>query len=100
MLKPILIKPILYILKLKDDKYYIGITLNLNQRLAQHFSGEGSQFTKKYKPLEVLKVIYNNDINEEYENNLTLEYMEKYGWENVRGGYYTRLVIKKPNQIK
>jgi predicted GIY-YIG superfamily endonuclease len=100
MLKPILIKPILYILKLKDDKYYIGITLNLNQRLAQHFSGEGSQFTKKYKPLEVLKVIYNDDINEDYENNLTLEYMEKYGWNNVRGGYYTRLEIKKPNKIK
>ena len=100
MLKPILIKPILYILKLEDDKYYIGITLNLNQRLAQHFSGEGSQFTKKYKPLEVLKVIYNDDINEDYENNLTLEYMQKYGWQNVRGGYYTKLVIKKPNQIK
>lgn len=100
MIKPVLIKPILYILKLQDDKYYIGITLNLNQRLSQHFSGEGSQFTKKYKPLEVLKVIYNDDINEDYENKLTLEYMQKYGWENCRGGYYTRLVIKKPNQIK
>ena len=44
---------------------------------------------------------YNHDdINEDYENNLTLEYMQKYGWQNVRGGYYTRLVIKKPNQIK
>lgn len=100
MLKPILIKPILYILKLIDDKYYIGITLNLNQRLSQHFSNEGSQFTKKYKPLEVHKIIYNDDINEDYENNLTLEYMQKYGWNNVRGGYYTKLVIKKPNQIK
>ena len=70
VIKSITIQPILYILLLENNKYYIGITLNLNQRLAQHFTGEGSQFTKKYRPLEVHKIIYNNNINESYENKI------------------------------
>jgi len=100
VIKSITIQPILYILLLENNKYYIGITLNLNQRLAQHFTGEGSQFTKKYKPLEVHKIIYNNDINESYENKITLEYMHKYGYENCRGGSWCSLKINKPLLLK
>tara|TARA_R100000541_G_scaffold55720_2_gene64746 strand:- start:332 stop:646 length:315 start_codon:yes stop_codon:yes gene_type:complete len=98
-IKPILILPILYVLKLDNDKYYIGITLNLNQRLSQHFSGDGSKWTKVHKPINVIEIQINNvdkNVDESLENKVTLEYMKKYGWQSVRGGSYTRLDLKKP----
>ena len=94
-IKPILILPILYILKLDNDKYYIGITMNLNMRLAQHFSGDGSKWTKIHKPINVIEIQINN-VDESLENKITLEYMRKFGYESVRGGSYTRLDLKKP----
>jgi len=97
-IKPILILPILYVLKLDNDKYYIGITLNLNQRLSQHFSGDGSKWTKVHKPINVIEIQINN-VDESLENKVTLEYMKKYGWENVRGGSYTRLDLKRPHKL-
>ena len=39
----------IYLLKLKDNKYYVGKTLNLHFRLEQHFNKDGSNWTKKYK---------------------------------------------------
>ena len=98
MIKPILIKPIIYVLLLEEDKYYIGITLNLNQRIAQHFSSEGSIWTKKYKPIKIIEVIYNN-IDELTENQITIKYMLNYGWANVRGGSYCKEKLTKPKCI-
>lgn len=97
-IKPILILPILYVLKLDNDKYYIGITLNLNQRLSQHFSGDGSKWTKVHKPINVIEIQINN-VDENLENKITLEYMQKYGWQSVRGGSYTKLDLKRPTKL-
>jgi len=38
----------IYILKLQDDKYYVGKTNHLNFRLENHFTGTGSIWTTKY----------------------------------------------------
>jgi len=95
-IKEVLIKPIIYILKLEFEKYYIGITLNLNLRLAQHFAGEGSQWTKKYKPIDLIECFY-IDCDEEKENKITIDYIKRYGFENVRGGRYCKVdYIKEP----
>lgn len=84
----------LYILKCKDGKYYVGTTnLDTSKRLMQHMKGNGSAWTKKYKPLWIEKEILNCDKYDE--DKWTKVYMDKYGINNVRGGSYSQ--IKLPN---
>ena len=76
----------IYCLKLENNKYYIGKTNNTSIRIDQHYSGDGSSWTKKYKPLEVLFVKENQSPFDE--DKYTKEYMMLYGIDNVRGGSY------------
>jgi len=84
-LEPILVHPVVYVLKLEDDCYYVGITLNLNQRLAQHWTGSGAGWTKLHKPIEVLRVVYQG-----HEQDITNDMIALYGRDKVRGGNHTR----------
>ena len=85
---PILVKPLVYHLKLEDECHYVGITYNLNQRYAQHLGGNGAKWTQLHKPIDVQQVWI--DGSEELENKITLELIEKYGKDKVRGGKYTQ----------
>lgn len=82
----------LYVLKLENDKYYIGITARFNpqDRIQQHISGYyGAKWTKKYPPTETLELIdlglTTSEQAERGEKIKTLDYMAKYGYQNVRG---------------
>lgn len=83
----------IYILKLEQGKYYIGKTNNPRFRLQTHFNSKGSLWTKKYKPLNVLKVIPNCDDYDE--DKITRQYMDKYGIDNVRGGSFVSVKLDK-----
>ena len=83
---------IIYILKLENNKYYVGRTYNYDRRISDHFSGKGSYWTKINKPIEVIKRIDNVNSNFE-EDKILKETMMKYGIENVRGGSYVREFI-------
>jgi len=80
----------IYKLNLSNGKKYVGKTTDIDRRMDQHFSGNGSKVTKKFKPKEG-KVVdevpgyFADDVEQEY----TGEYIDKYGYENVRGGKYT-----------
>jgi len=82
----------IYILLLDTDKYYIGKTNNLDERLFAHFNENGSYWTKKYKPIKVIETIENCDDQFE-EDRQTKIYMKKYGIENVRGGSYCQFKL-------
>ena len=84
----------IYILKLKDNKYYIGKTTNPSKRLQDHHSHNGSSWTKKYDPIELLELIETNDPFDE--DKFTLKYMAKYGIDNVRGGSFTQIILDNP----
>ena len=43
-----------YILKCADNSYYTGHTTNLELRLAQHQAGEGSDWTRRRLPVELI----------------------------------------------
>lgn len=79
----------IYILKLTQGKYYIGKSNNPTLRIHEHFngSGNGSMWTAFYKPTEVIAIIPNSSIYDE--DKYTLEYMDKYGIDNVRGGTFS-----------
>jgi len=81
----------IYVLQLEKGKYYIGKTTNPQFRLEQHFSSSGSQWTKKYTPKKVLQIIPNCDNFDE--DKYTLQYMEQYGINNVRGGSFCELKL-------
>ena len=81
----------IYILKLENDKYYIGKTNNPSFRIENHKNGTGSFWTRKYKPISVERIIPNCDIYDE--DKYTIQYMDKYGIPNVRGGSFTQFIL-------
>ena len=44
----------MYILLCDNGSYYNGSTRNLERRLEEHFSGEGANYTRKHKPIELV----------------------------------------------
>ena len=88
----------IYVLKLVDDRYYVGRTGNILRRIEEHFTGVGSIYTINYSPIKVIEVT--EELTKQDERNKTLEVMSKYGWEKVRGACWCSLEIKKPNYKK
>lgn len=86
-MKPVVVCPLIYVLALEDDCYYVGITHNLNLRYAQHLAGDGAKWTKEHKPLRIVEVI-SEDATLQKENQVTLGYMKTHGEGKVRGGSY------------
>lgn len=83
----------IYAIKLEKGKYYIGKTNNPQFRLQSHFDLNGSYWTKKYKPLKVIEIIPNCDDYDE--DKITIQYMDKYGINNVRGGSFVSVELDK-----
>lgn len=78
-----------YVLKLHNNKYYVGRTNNLNSRYTQHKNGFGAAWTKKYGVLSIFKT-YEDD-SPFYEDMVVKTMMHQYGIANVRGGSYSML---------
>jgi predicted GIY-YIG superfamily endonuclease len=87
-----------YVLELEDNRYYVGRTSNFIQRMNEHFTDNGALYTKKYKPIKIKEVIEEKTCYDERDK--TLEYMEIYGWENVRGYAWCRETLTKKPKIK
>ena len=83
----------IYTLKLIQGKYYVGKTTNPSFRLDNHFNSNGSAWTMKYKPIELLELIPNCDDYDE--DKYTIKYMDKYGINNVRGGSFVTIELDK-----
>ena len=47
-------KGYMYILLCNDGSYYTGSTNDLERRMEEHFSGQGSNHTKKHPPVKLL----------------------------------------------
>jgi len=77
-----------YILKLENNKYYIGrTTKNVYERVLDHSKGEAGYWTKLNKPIELIDFKPNAD---KFDTDLYVKkYMDKYGINNVRGGTYS-----------
>ena len=82
-----------YVLKLLSGKYYVGKSKNPFKRIKQHFNMKGSRWTKKYHPLEVMKIYPDSDGFDE--DKYTKILMDKYGIDNVRGGSFCNIRLQK-----
>jgi cellular nucleic acid-binding protein len=76
-----------------NDKYYVGKTTNLSKRLAFHVNSGGSEWTKIHKVVMCIDVMMED--NPFDEDKITLEYMSKYGIDNVRGGSFSQITLPK-----
>ena len=82
----------LYVLKLEQGKYYVGITAKTpQQRFLEHKNGYmAAQWTRKYKPLKIIDIkdlgYTEKSVSEAYENKVVRKYMKQFGHNNVRGG--------------
>jgi predicted GIY-YIG superfamily endonuclease len=72
----------IYVLKLQEDKWYVGKTNDVDKRFQDHRDGQGSAWTNKYPPVELVEVQKGNSFDED---KITKVYMLKYVVENVRG---------------
>jgi hypothetical protein len=83
----------IYILKLSHNKFYVGKTHNIFIRYKQHLNGNGSFWTKKYKPVFIDKLM--EECDDYDEDKMVKIYMNKYGIDNVRGGSYIQEHLSK-----
>lgn len=80
-----------YVLKLANDKWYVGRTDDVTRRFAQHQTGEGAEWTKIHRPLTIEHTYPNSSVFDE--DKYTKELMGRYGINNVRGGAYCKVNI-------
>jgi predicted GIY-YIG superfamily endonuclease len=82
----------LYVLKLEEGKYYVGITSKTpEERFKEHKNGfMAAKWTKKYKPVSIYYTknlgMTSREKAEHIENVTLSRYADKYGLKNVRGG--------------
>ena len=83
----------LYILPLENGNFYVGTTDNLDRRYKAHASGEGAAWTKLHKPkskdkMKAWVIPYFSLFQvEQMEDVLCKTMQDKFGLNNVRGGY-------------
>lgn len=83
-----------YVLKLENDKYYVGRTTKpVTERFNEHLSGQGSAWTALHKPIRIIENIeYADDFDED---KYTKKYMSLYGINNVRGASYVSVELSE-----
>ena len=81
----------IYVLRLKNGKYYVGQTNDLVKRYLEHKTGLGAEWTRKYEPLGI--DLIKNFASPFDEDKLVKEYMLAYGVDEVRGGSYSQTVL-------
>ena len=82
-----------YVLELARGRVYVGKSGNVPLRRVRHEQGEGSAFTKAFKPTGVLLPRLGNveGCGDAAERDETLRYMFMKGIQNVRGWKYTQV---------
>lgn len=85
----------LYVLRLEQNKFYIGVTSKTPEERFQQHKNEyfAAEWTKLHKPIRIEQT---KDLGittfvkaEEFENKITRIYVKEYGLDNVRGGNIT-----------
>ena len=82
----------IYVLQCNHGKYYVGKTSNIDRRFAEHLSGHGgSEWTRCYGAQQIIEV---ENMNSSFdETKKTLEYMKRFGIDNVRGAQWSNVQL-------
>lgn len=80
---------LIYVLELRNGRYYIGSCKRLGKALDVHFSGSGIAWTRENPVIRVSELITVKQGMSNYlelKKNLLQNYISRYGWTNVLGG--------------
>ena len=69
----------MYILHCVDETYYTGSTWDLNRRILQHNSGEGSNYTAKRLPVRLVYAEYYDSISTAFKREKQIQ-----GWSHAK----------------
>jgi predicted GIY-YIG superfamily endonuclease len=79
-----------YALKCSNDKFYVGQTTDIVRRFLAHKEGSGSAWTKMHPAESIVKL--NTSTGHDFQElATTLEFMDLYGIDNVRGGPFSNV---------
>jgi len=81
----------IYVLRLRDGKYYVGRSANVDARFRAHLEGTASAWTKLHAPIEIVQRVASASRYDE--DAKTLELMDLHGVDAVRGGQYANVVL-------
>ena len=87
-----------YVLKLRGGKWYVGYTDRSSMaRITEHIEKKGAKWTKAYPPLKkgYLHNFTTPGKTREDEDKRTLYLMKQHGIENVRGGSWCMVKMRK-----
>jgi len=87
-----------YALKCANSKWYVGQTTDIARRFVNHKEGTGAAWTKVHKAESIVKLI-NSTGNDFLELATTLEFMDLYGIDNVRGSLFSN-VHMPPDHVR
>ncbi len=94
-------EPVVYILMLESNRYYVGHTDNFDEKMDEYFpydslgnpieycNANDLTWTQIYKPLPKYKMTF-KDGTKNLEDNITLAMMLLFGINNVRGGSWAQ----------
>lgn len=82
-----------YTLALEGNHFYVGSTTDIDKRVAEHRRGDGSAWTRMYKPIgknPIAAVAFDDPIRARLaEDSETVFLMLRHGKDKVRGGTYS-----------
>lgn len=85
-----------YVLRLVESKFYVGLSNCVQRRIQEHRAGAGAAWTQKYPPLPHFGAEVHEAENELDEDYTTLKMMLVHGVENVRGGSFSSVRLLPP----
>lgn len=89
----------IYVLELEGGYWYVGKTHHPNARFWQHTHGKGAEWTKLHRVVRCAerRVFYvETEYDEDkHENRTTIDWMERKGWQWVRGGVWCEVSEEK-----
>ncbi|WP_420573100.1 GIY-YIG nuclease family protein [Kordia sp.] len=92
-------KNYVFVLKLNNNNYFVSYTTNIYIAIMNEYNGLGSDWTKKYKPIELVSLHEVHDVSKitirELVNKFVEMNMKKFGFKNVRGGDFFNLDERK-----
>jgi hypothetical protein len=91
----------IYVLLLKNYKYYVGKTNDLHTRYRSHKSGHGAYWTELYKPISMIcNYEVSNHTSSLEETILTFQLMLRHGINHVRGAEYCQPVLYDKSAVR
>ena len=88
-----------YRLLLSDGKIYIGKSNNIENRINSHKNNTGAAWTKRYNFIKRLPTITNKTDSLFWELEETLENIQQFGINNVRGSMLCKISLSREDKI-